>query len=148
MAVGEGGPLGLPLGGPQHRWKVETGVDAGRREHRRMPGKDGPEPVAKRQGGVAVPALARQQMQKPETTGEKADPLKVGPAIPNVIVVPAVSAGHVAEAWHAAMERHVLANHVGAVAELANGPLERPFVVHVYFQTTMPMARSRSARPS
>ena len=42
------------------------------------------------------------------------------------------------------MERHVVANHVGAVAELANGPLERPFVglVHVCFQTTMPMARS------
>src|SRR5215217_3501421 len=64
-----------------------------------MPSKDGPDPLAKRQGGVAVPAFARQQMQKPETTGEKADPLKVGPAIPDVLVVPAVSAGHVAEAW-------------------------------------------------
>src|SRR4029453_6281303 len=115
-----------------------------------MPRKHRSDPLAKLEGGVAVAALARQQMQEPETTGEKADPLEVCPAVPDIVVVPAVPAGHVAEAWYAAMERHVLANHVGAVAELANGPLERPFVglVHVCVQMTMPMARARSARPS
>src|SRR6266545_1490396 len=103
-----------------------------------MPREDGPDPLAKSQGGVTVPRLARQQVQEPETTGEKADPLKVRPAVPDVLVVPRVSAGQVVQARHAAAESHVVANHVGAVAKLANGPLERLLKILVH---EVPMRR-------
>src|SRR5580704_12878149 len=71
-------------------------------------------------------------MQKPKTAGQKADPLKVGPAIPDVVIVPGISARHVVEPRHRAVQLHVVANCVSTVAEIANSPLKRSLIVLVH----------------
>ena len=81
-----------------------------------MPGENRTDPLADLQGGVRVTLVMGHQMQEPKTAGQKADPLKIGPAIPDVVVVPCISAGHVIEPRHPAVQLHVVANRVSPVA--------------------------------
>src|SRR5258708_12818515 len=110
-------------------------------------------------GGFGVPLLTREKMQKPKATGQEADPLKVSPAIPDIVIVPSISAGHVVQTRYSAMQLKVGANSISSVAKMANGLLKRSLVVFVHVssmslaigsrhQMTDAIARSSSASPS
>lgn len=110
-------------------------VDAGRRKNRRVLGENRPNPLADVHRCIGVALLACQQMQQPQAAGEEACPLEIGPAVPDVVVIPAVLAGHQVETRHAAIFRSALlqliAERVRAQAQIADGAFEGSLVVLV-----------------
>ena len=93
------------------------------------------DPLAELHSGVGVALLTRKKMQKPKATGQEADPLKVCPAIPDIMIVPSIAAGHVVQTRYSAMQLKVGANGVSSVAKMANGLLKHSLVVFVHISS-------------